>query len=365
MEGSSLESGPGRRNIGQRRRRLRIMAEVLALGGLVGLGWLERGTIGRSVAVLPRADWRWLIAALALELVSLMGFARTQRLILRAAGIEVPVTWMAATTFAGNAISVTLPLVGPEVGTLFTFGRFRLVAGDSARAGWALVVAGLVSTVVWALMLAAGAVLSGNVVGLVAGVLLGTFIVLITVAGPSVMRRPKLRQVTTRGAARALERTMRLTSRPSEDPVQQVDQTIDRLLALHIGVRGLVEVVGFSMVNWLAGVGCLAAAILALRAPVPWSGLLLVYIVGAAAGSFNLTPGGLGVVEVALAATLVAAGMHSAGALGSVLIFRIVSFWLVALVGWAILAASDRRSPRPDDRASLSRPAGCGGDAEP
>jgi len=31
--------------------------------------------------------------------------------------------------------------------------------------------------------------------------------------------------------------------------------------------------------------------------------------------------------------------MRSPAALGSVLIFRLVSFWLVALVGWAIFAA--------------------------
>jgi hypothetical protein len=326
---------------------------------------LERATIERTVAALPRADWKWLIAVLGLELVSLMGFARTQRLILRAEGIRVPVTWMAATTFAGNAISVSLPLVGPGAGTAFTFGRFQRVTGDAARAGWTLVVAGFVSTLVWALILAAGAVLSGNGTALVVGLILATAIVVVVVAGPSVLRRPTLRQITTKGAARVVQRVKQVTRRPGGDPIQQVDQAINRLLALHIGVRRSVEVMGFSLVNWLGGVGCLAAAILAVGAPVPWSSLLLIYVIGAAAGSFNLTPGGLGVVEGALATTLVATGIHSTQALGSVLIFRLVSFWLVAVVGWAIIATLDRRSTRCDDRLSLSRAAAGRGDAEP
>jgi uncharacterized protein (TIRG00374 family) len=346
MKTSFLHPRGERQSAGHRRRHLRLTAELLALGALVGLAWFERHTIARTVGVLPRADWRWLLAALGLQLVSLMGFARTQRLILRAEGIRVRAIWMAATTFAGNAISVSLPLVGPGAGTAFTFGRFQRVTGDAARAGWALVVAGFVSTLVWALMLAAGAVLSGNETALVVGLIVATVIVFVTLVGPSVLHRPTLRRVTTKAAAPLAQRVVQLTRRPGGDAVQQIDQTIDRLLALQIGVRRSVEVVGFSMINWLGSVGCLAAAILAVGAPVPWSSLLLVYVVGAAAASFNLTPGGLGVVEGALAASLVAAGMHSTKALGSVLVFRLVSFWLVAMVGWAIFVAVDRRSQR-------------------
>jgi uncharacterized protein (TIRG00374 family) len=66
--------------------------------------------------------------------------------------------------------------------------------------------------------------------------------------------------------------------------------------------------------------------------------VLLVYCAGAVASSFNLTPGGLGVVEAVLAGGLAAAGMKSSAALGSVLIFRLLSFWLPIFVGWAIYA---------------------------
>jgi len=322
-----------------------LAAELLGVGVLALLTWLNRDTIGRTLAVLPRIDWRWLVAALVLELLSLMGFARTQRLILREAGIQVPATWMAATTFAGNAISVSLPFVGPGAGALFTFGRFERVTGDPARAGWALVVAGLVSSLVWAQMLPAAALLSGNATGLVVGIISESIIVVVTVAGLYVLHRPRLRQFTTKGVARLVERVLRLMRRPVGNTEQHIDRAIRELLTLSISVRRVAEATGFSLVNWLGSVGCLAAAILAVGAPVPWSRLLLVYVVGSAAGSFNVTPGGLGVVEGVLAAALVAAGLDSTAALGSVLIFRMVSFWLVALVGWVVFAAIGRHRP--------------------
>jgi len=56
------------------------------------------------------------------------------------------------------------------------------------------------------------------------------------------------------------------------------------------------------------------------------------------AGSIGLTPGGLGVVEAALAAALVASGLGGQVALNSVLLYRLISFWLVVVAGWALLA---------------------------
>jgi uncharacterized protein (TIRG00374 family) len=117
-----------------------------------------------------------------------------------------------------------------------------------------------------------------------------------------------------------------------------INGAFDRLLTVRMSRVRWTEAVSLSLVNWLASAGCLAAAILSVRASVPWTRLLLIYCAGAAAGSFNLTPGGLGVVEGALAAGLVAAGLRSPAAFGSVLIFRLVTFWLVILAGWTIYA---------------------------
>ena len=54
-------------------------------------------------------------------------------------------------------------------------------------------------------------------------------------------------------------------------------------------------------------------------------------------GSTGLTPGGFGLVELAVAAALTAGGLSGSGALAAVLAYRIINFWLVILVGWIIM----------------------------
>lgn len=51
-----------------------------------------------------------------------------------------------------------------------------------------------------------------------------------------------------------------------------------------------------------------------------------------------MTPGGLGVIEVALAAALVSAGISSQHALTGVLVYRLISCWLVMAGGWVLAA---------------------------
>ena len=174
------------------------------------------------------------------------------------------------------------------------------------------------------------------------------------IVGALSIRLPQLRQVTTGWILRLVQVTRRLTGLPVGDPHDLINRALDRLLAARMSLGLWTQAVGLSIVNWLASVACLVAAILAVGATVPWTKLLLIYCAGAAASSFNLTPGGLGVVEGVLSAGLVAAGMRSDIALGSVLIFRLMSFWLVMLAGWTIYVLL-RRARQP---SALRRRAG-------
>jgi hypothetical protein len=302
------------------------------IAGLIGYAWFGRDTIDRSLTFVPRADWKWLVVAGSLELVSLIAFARVQQIILRAAGVRIRNASMMATTFAG-------------AGTAFTFSRFRRVANDAAPAGWALVISGLISSLIWGVIVATGAVVSDDHAATVGGVIGGTAILVAAIVGALSIRLPRVRKVTTGWIVRLVQFTRRLTGLPVDDPEDLIDRALDRLRGAHMSLGRWTQAVGLTIVNWLASVGCLVAAILAVGADVPWTKLLLIYCAGAAASSFNLTPGGLGVVEGVLSAGLVAVGMRSDVALGSVFIFRLLSFWLVVLVGWAVYVML-RRSAR-------------------
>jgi uncharacterized protein (TIRG00374 family) len=62
--------------------------------------------------------------------------------------------------------------------------------------------------------------------------------------------------------------------------------------------------------------------------------IFFVYLAGATLGQAAPTPGGLGVVEAALAAGLTAAGVDSALAVSATLLFRFMTFWLPTVPGW-------------------------------
>jgi glycosyltransferase 2 family protein len=62
-----------------------------------------------------------------------------------------------------------------------------------------------------------------------------------------------------------------------------------------------------------------------------------VYVGGHAVGSAAPTPGGLGGVEAALIAGLTGVGVESADATSAVLVYRLLTYWLVLLPGWLAL----------------------------
>ena len=87
---------------------------------------------------------------------------------------------------------------------------------------------------------------------------------------------------------------------------------LDRIASIAAG-RGYAAVFGLALLNWAADCAALALAIVATGQPVPWHALLLAYGAGAAVGSTGLTPGGFGLVELAVAAALTAGGLSGSG----------------------------------------------------
>jgi uncharacterized membrane protein YbhN (UPF0104 family) len=134
------------------------------------------------------------------------------------------------------------------------------------------------------------------------------------------------RRLIVRLGVRLVRTSQRLRGRPVGDPEDVAQHALDTLSAFRMRPREWIQTILLSFVNWLASVGCLVASILAVGAGVPWTKVILIYCAGAAASSFNLTPGGLGVTEAVLTTGFVASGLRPAEALGSVLVFRAGSF---------------------------------------
>ena len=340
---NSLMETPGKRRLW----RVGLLVVVVVLG-LGGLATFEHRSLSESIASFGHLDWGWVATAVAAEAASMAAFARVQRKLLRAGGSDVHLRSVMAVTYAGNAISVSLPLAGSEVAAAFSFRQFRRHGIESAVVGWALALSGVISSFAFALVLAAGAVTSGSLTGALVG-LAGAMLslapaTLILLA----LRFQQVRRRLNRILAWLVEQSIRRFGKPGAEAGLVLEDFLERVASLRLPRLELIEVFLLALWNWVADCLCLAAAIRATGTSVPWEGLFLAYCLGMTAGSIGLTPGGLGVIEVALSAALVAVGMSSHRALAAVLVYRVISFWAVMMVGWVVMAVISRhRSPRP------------------
>jgi glycosyltransferase 2 family protein len=116
-----------------------------------------------------------------------------------------------------------------------------------------------------------------------------------------------------------------------------------RLLEILQRPRKLAQGVGGALLLSFAYIFCLAACVAAFGRSVPIASIAVVYLTGSALGSLIPTPGGLGAVEAALTAGLTAAGLPGAVAVSSVLLFRLLTFWLPVPFGWAALNFLERK----------------------
>jgi glycosyltransferase 2 family protein len=115
-------------------------------------------------------------------------------------------------------------------------------------------------------------------------------------------------------------------------------QVLPRLLEVAQQPRKLAEGIGGALLLTVAYIFCLAACVQAFHGSAAIASIAVVYLTGSALGSIIPTPGGIGAVEAALTAGLVAAGLHGTEAASSVLLFRLLTFWLPVPFGWAALS---------------------------
>jgi uncharacterized protein (TIRG00374 family) len=310
---------------------------VVTAAAFVVLVLGKRAALTKAMGRIGHPQWFWITFGIALEMSSMTAVAMMQGRLLRIGGHQFGIRPMLATIFAGTALSVSVPVAGPELGAAFAFRRFKEQGADTSLAGWTLLVGGLASWFGAIVVLTTGGVLSGNVV--VTGVTIGASLLAVS-AGLTIWfgaGRTRLRFVVARSAAWVIHCGSRFLSSPVDYPATAVNRWIDGLRSLRPSKAEWGKVGGLGLANWLTDVGVLAMSILALGGTVPWRSLLLIYGLATLLGSLGVTPGGLGLVEGTLCLGLVSTGLPAALALAAVLLYRLVSFWLVMGIGLLVL----------------------------
>jgi uncharacterized membrane protein YbhN (UPF0104 family) len=308
-----------------RLERVRPLSLVTGVGAvaaiyLVGTQLTEVDEITNLIA---QANWGWLavaVVAMFFQYVgatyALLGFVPEKVRFRHAFGAQVSlgfVRLIAPATVGVTAINLRLltkagiaaPLAAASIGanqigavgiTLPLIAVLGVVSGGSAAAG--------MQPSSTALLVAGAVVLAGALLALVPPI------------------RKRARGIWRDFAQRGLPRLLDVLGKP----------------------RKLAEAIGGILLQTLALVMCFYACVKALGADPNFAALAVVQMVGNAVGMAVPTPGGLGAVEAALTAGVSTIGISTAVAVPSVLLFRLVSFWLPILPGWILWTQLQRRN---------------------
>lgn len=344
-------SKPGATLRGRWRRAWPVVRVIVGLAAVGVAAWVVSGKTEELSGVtgyLDRLRWWWLVVAVAAELLSFAALSSVQRRLLRAGKVRIPARRMLGITLAASAIQYSFP-GGGVIYLAYLFRQFRRWGADDLLAGWVVLAFNLVAFVALALISATGLALAlgiGSTYNLVE-VILGTVAVSALLTTLVFERRRLLPHVT-----RLVGFSQRLFHRPHRD------QTAEEVVSAWTAELGAVSpsravwarafVMGLS--NWAADLSCLTISFLAVGVGVPWRGLLLAYGAGQLASILPITPGGLGAVEGSLTVALVTFGGGAESTVAAVLLYRLVSYWLMLPIGWlswGTIAWGGRRAARP------------------
>jgi glycosyltransferase 2 family protein len=294
------------------RPRTLVMIIVGSIAGYVLLSQLAQVDL---IGLLRTADWRWMILALVLSILtfvaaawSLTGFVPERLPLHRTVMAQV----------AGSFATLVSP---PTIGSIAINVRFLTKAGlHPALAGASVGVSQVMAFVFHIGLLLAFGIAAGTQADhtfappqwVVIVVLTLVVVALALLAVPAVRHsivkrvRPTMKEV--------LPRLVTVVQRPSK----------------------LVEGIGGILLLNAAFIGVLYASVAAFGGELSIAVIAVVYLAGATLGQAAPTPGGLGAVEAALAAGLTAGGLDAGIAVSAVLLYRLVTFWLPTIPGyWA------------------------------
>ncbi|PXW35751.1 UNVERIFIED_CONTAM: hypothetical protein DES50_101698 [Williamsia faeni] len=283
---------------------------------------------------LDEIEWEWVALCILAAFLSMDSFAQVQRALLRSAGLKIGQWQSLSVILAANSLSQTMP-GGQVLAPAFTYRETRRWGATPVVASWQVVMSGLMMAVGLAVLGLGGALLAGaqtspfSIIFSISG-----FLAFALVAG-YIARYPH--SIEGLGVT-VLRWFNHMRDKASDHGVDRWQEILRQLQAVQLKPKETSIAFGWSMFNWVADVACLAFACYAVGGQPSISGLMVAYAASKAVGSaIPLLPGGLGVVDGVLVPALTSAGMGAGAAVTAVLVYRMISYLGVALVGWVVI----------------------------
>jgi len=323
--------------------RFQLLGRFLLALAIVVLVVVFRHRIREWWDGLVGVSWRWVLLTVLVQLASMQCLVQQQRVLLRAGGGGASVGAATSTIYAGNTISTSLPFAGVPAGAAYTYRRLHALGNGPALVSWALALSGIAATTTLAVVVAFGSAMTSSPVGAL-GAFVATAAGVLPVLGIVLaFRHARTRALLVRLASRVVRLLGRWVPALRNGSVEErIDEFLTSLGSFRLGVRAGAATGLYALVNWVLDAACLALALVAVGADIPWQGLVLAWAAGTLASAARLTPGGIGVVETALVSALVASGLPISQAVPGVLVFRLVNLWLLVAIGALFLLAGSR-----------------------
>jgi hypothetical protein len=342
----------GGRRHGRRQAVIRLLIEVvvLAAAALFVLGRLA-GNAGQVGTTFDRLHWHWLFVSVLAEVGSIVALSWLQQRLLRVGDVPARVRHLLPVTMASNAVAQSLP-----AGTLFAegyaFRQYQRLGAGRAVGLWAELSAGALASAALAAVAVAGAAVVGS--GLRLKLLPGLAVIL---AG-ALVAAALFRQVPLLSdfIARLLRRAERRLPERFCRPLRSAEEATRQMESFRPSVRVWAMCFAAAALNWGMDAVVLLMGLLTVGGPVPWRGVLLCYASAQLLVELPVTPGGLGLVEGGLVEVMTRFGVPVSKATAGTLMYRVVSYWLLLLVGWLAVLWLTLRNRRAD-RAHVPTPA--------
>jgi putative heme transporter len=323
---------------------LRITALIVLAAVVVSVLWGKLPSLSEVWNALLSANGWWVLACAVLQVMSIGMFARQQRRLLRAFGVRLSFVRVGAITYSATAIANSFP-AGGAVSAGWSFKQFKARGASSATAVTVTLLSGVLSIV-------------GLVLLYLVGLLAATWTRLLKLAE----NHPGWAVVIGVAILAVLVAVIRLIVDRSElsnpdSPTPKLDKYQDEHPKLGAAVRQVLTTLRqarrvrlldwnlalfFTLAKWVLDAASLFAACKAFDISINFLQLSAVYLTMQLIRQLPLTPGGVGVIEVALLAALVSAGAPEAAATAAVLVYRLFSAWLLIPIGYLAMAAMAR-----------------------
>ncbi|WP_082778139.1 lysylphosphatidylglycerol synthase transmembrane domain-containing protein [Tsukamurella pseudospumae] len=316
-------------------RRTLLVILAIVLGVEAYLFW---PTVSKSVRELKHIRWEWVVACVIAVFFSMDSFAQVTRTLLRSAGVPVTQRQALSLQMASNSVSQSLP-GGQVLAPTLVYRRTRMWGASPVIATWQIVMSGLLMSAGLAVLGLAGGLLAGAKTSPYSVVFSVAMLVVFIVLVQYVASHPDGLYVV---GARLIRWINDLRNKPEDTWLARWKEILDQLQAVKLSRRYGAEAFGWSLFNWVADVACLAFACYAVGDAPGLAALAGAYAASKLVNTVSPIPGGLGLVEAALVPALVLAGMPASSALTATLLYRLVSYVLVVVVGWIVIVVGYR-----------------------